>query len=317
MRCVLSDRLYVPEACVTPESLNEFVYHIEQQEGVYDFGPFETSTGSIRTFAKVRSGNDLYYAFSRGNIEKLGRLFGDIPWDDRTSVTPMQADLKFKGQLYTWETKQIGQQEAVDIWMKRKGGIIKAPPRFGKCCVGDTIIHTPTFGSISIRHLFNHDHKDGECVPAKVALSTKDGIQSTSMLYKKVVDQTIRITTKSGFSIEATPNHPLFIKEGNKFDWKIMSDIKLGDVVALQSDTAVFSKKKSKYFFLYAKYIKTGRKYSEQITKRMLKYDEETQKSFLNALIQNGSIELENQKVLALLQIMLLNHGYLSHMEGI
>jgi len=132
MRCVLSDRLYVPEACVTPESLNEFVYHIEEQEGVYDFGPFETSTGSIRTFAKVRSGNDLYYAFSRGNIEKLGRLFGDIPWDDRTSVTPMQADLKFKGQLYTWETKQIGQQEAVDIWMKRKGGIIKAPPRFGK-----------------------------------------------------------------------------------------------------------------------------------------------------------------------------------------
>ena len=132
MKCILSDRFYVPAAWVTPEILNKFVYHIDEQLGAYDFGPFETTTGSIRTFAKVQSGSDIYYAFSRGNISKLGELFGDLPWEDRTSVTPMVSDLKFKGQLYTWETKKIGQQEAVSIWLKRKGGIIKAPPRFGK-----------------------------------------------------------------------------------------------------------------------------------------------------------------------------------------
>jgi superfamily II DNA or RNA helicase len=74
----------------------------------------------------------VYYAFSRGNLEKLGRLFGDLPWTDKTCAKPMTSDLQFKGALHTWESKQIGQQEAVLTWLRHKGGIIKAPPRFGK-----------------------------------------------------------------------------------------------------------------------------------------------------------------------------------------
>lgn len=132
IKCVLGDRFYVPEAYVTPEILNEFVYQIAEQEGGYDYGPFQMVTGSIRTFSKVQVKDEIYYAFSRGNIQKLGRLFGDLPWEDLTSEPSMESDLKFKGNLFTWETKQIGQQEAVDKWLQRKGGIIKAPPRFGK-----------------------------------------------------------------------------------------------------------------------------------------------------------------------------------------
>ena len=131
MDCILADRLYVPEEYVTPEHLNEFVYLIEENEN-YEFGPFQTATGSIRTFSKANINGQIYYAFSRGNLEKLGRLFGDIPWTNKTCAKPMTADLQFKGSLHTWETKQIGQQEAVMTWLRQKGGIIKAPPRFGK-----------------------------------------------------------------------------------------------------------------------------------------------------------------------------------------
>jgi hypothetical protein len=130
-QCILADRLYVPEAYVMPEHLNEFVYTIKEQSN-YDYGPFETVTGSIRTFSKANIGGSLYYAFSRGNIEKLGRLFGDLPWIDKTSSAKMSSPLQFKGQLHTWESKKIGQQEAVAAWLKCKSGIIKAPPRFGK-----------------------------------------------------------------------------------------------------------------------------------------------------------------------------------------
>jgi hypothetical protein len=131
MDCILADRLYVPEEYVTPEHLNEFVYQVEEMES-YDYGPFQTATGSIRTFGKAKINNQVYYAFSRGNLEKLGRLFGDLPWTNKTCAKPMTSNLQFKGALHTWETKQIGQQEAVMTWLRQKGGIIKAPPRFGK-----------------------------------------------------------------------------------------------------------------------------------------------------------------------------------------
>ena len=131
MDCILADRLYVPEEYVTPEHLNEFVYQIEENEN-YEFGPFQTATGSIRTFGKAKINDQIYYAFSRGNLEKLGRLFGDLPWTNKTCAKPMKEDLQFKGTLHTWETKQIGQKEAVMTWLRQKGGIIKAPPRFGK-----------------------------------------------------------------------------------------------------------------------------------------------------------------------------------------
>jgi superfamily II DNA or RNA helicase len=129
--CILADRLYVPDEYVTPEHLNEFVYETKENDG-YDYGPFQIVTGSIRTFTKAIVEGQLYYAFSRGNLEKLNRLFGDVPWLDRTSVVPITSDLQFRGKLHTWESKQIGQQEAVDTWLKVKCGLIRAHPRFGK-----------------------------------------------------------------------------------------------------------------------------------------------------------------------------------------
>jgi len=152
LECILADRLYVPEAYVTPEHLNAFVYEIEVHENVYDFGPFETVTGSIRTFGKVRMGGEPYYAFSRGNIAKLGRLFGDLPWVDKTSAPKMRANLQFKGQLHTWETKQIGQQEAVDAWLRQKGGVIKAPPRFGKTISAIYVLTQMRLKTVIITH---------------------------------------------------------------------------------------------------------------------------------------------------------------------
>lgn len=151
-QCILADRLYVPEECVMPEHLNEFVYSIEEQSGCYDYGPFETVTGSIRTFNKVNIGGEIYYGFARGNIEKLGRMFGDLPWVDKTSSPRMVSQLQFKGQLHTWESKKIGQQEAVDAWLKKKSGLIKAPPRFGKTISSIYILTKLGYKTLIVAH---------------------------------------------------------------------------------------------------------------------------------------------------------------------
>jgi len=132
--CILADRLYVPEEHVTQTALDEFVYTIDEDEAAYDYGPFISVVGTIRTFAKVRllNGGEKYYGFSKGNIPKLGRLFGHLPWEDRTSAPPMASELEFKGNLYNWKDNEIGQQEATSEWLTKRAGIIKAPPRFGK-----------------------------------------------------------------------------------------------------------------------------------------------------------------------------------------
>lgn len=311
-QCILSDRLYVPSEYVRPEHLNEFVYAVELQDG-YEYGPFETVTGSVRTFSKVMIHGNLYYAFSRGNIEKLGRLFGDIPWINKTSAPKMSYPLVFKGSLHTWDSKKIGQQEAVDVWLKKRNGLIKAPPRFGKCCVGDTLIQVLNKGLMPIEKLFEKDHGNDEFLPKEIELTTKDGVQFTSHLYKQTVDQTIKITTEHGFKIEATRNHPLFIKsDDGQFSWKSMEDIHVGDIVALYAKSKTFSKKESNYVELYSRYIISNRKYSVRVLQRLMLLGQQTQQKVLDQILSKGEIELENEKILELLQVMLLNFGYMS-----
>ena len=315
LECILADRLYVPEEYVTQEHLNAFVYQVEET-GKYDYGPFQITASSIRTFAKVNIAGNLYYGFAKGNVAKLGELFGDLPWLNKTVIPPMESNLEFRGKLHTWESKKIGQQEAVDTWLKHKNGIIRGKPRFGKCCVGDTIIHTLEFGSIPIKTLFSFDHIDGSFVPKRICVASKEGNFKTSFLYKKSVDKTIKIITRNGFEIEATPNHPLFIKNSKGiFDWKILSDIRIGDIVAIQSNTQIFAKKQSAFIPLYVKYIRANKKYAEKVLLRVLQLKKEDQRFFLDFFISNGEIELDNIKVLKLLQIMLLNFGYVSRLE--
>jgi hypothetical protein len=312
LNCILADRLYVPEAYVTPEHLNEYVYDIETT-CAYDFGPFQTVTGSIRTFSKVQIDGKLYYGFSRGDIEKLSRLFGDFNWINRTSAPRMTSPLKFKGQLHTWSSKKIGQQEAVDAWLKHRSGIIRAAPRFGKCCVGSTLVQVHNKGLLPIAKLFSEDHQDDEFVPREVELATKDGVQTTSFLYKQTVEQTVKIRTKRGFTIEATRNHPLFVKGvDGKFDWKKMEELVVGDTLALFAGANTFSKKESSYASLYAAYIRSNRKFSVRVVYRLLLLGEKTQREVLDSLLCEGELELDNEKILELLQIMLLNLGYIS-----
>jgi len=314
MQCILADRLYVPDIYVKPEHLNEFVYDIEEQ-GSYDYGSFQTTTGSIRTFSKVSLGGKTYYGFSRGNMEKLGRLFGDLPWLDKTSAPRMTSALQFKGQLHTWQSKKIGQQEAVDSWLKYKCGIIKAPPRFGKCCTGDTIIHTTERGSIPLKSLFDAEHPDGDLRAKELELATKDGLFFTAGIYKKTVDTTVAIKTSRGFSIEGTPNHPLYVKSEAGFEWKTMDSIVVGDKIALQANTNVFTTKSTVHYKLYAKYILLNRKYSERLLLRLMTFSKEVQQLFINEISHEGEITSDNRDVLKLCQVMLLNLGFMSRLE--
>jgi len=149
--CILADRLYVPSQYVVENTLQEFTYYLNEEES-YDFGPFQTSTTSVRTYNKVRLNNEVYYAFARGDLAKLGNIFGDIPWEDRTTAPQLTVDLQFKGNLFSWEEKKIGQIEAVTEWLRWKTGVIKAPPRFGKTISSIYILTKMGYKTLIVAH---------------------------------------------------------------------------------------------------------------------------------------------------------------------
>lgn len=151
-KCLLADRLYVPAEYVSQRDLSNFVYNLDKDEDEGEYDQFATGVRQIRTFNKVRLEGDLYYGFARGNIAKLGELFGDIPWEDLTSSPPMTHDLKFTGQLFNWEEHGKAQQEAAQGWLRGRNGVIRAAPRFGKTVTSIYILSQLKLKTIIIAH---------------------------------------------------------------------------------------------------------------------------------------------------------------------
>ena len=150
--CLLSDRLYVPVEYVSDRALSQFVYSLEDDEEEADLNQFSSGVRQIRTFNKVKLGDDFYFGFARGNIAKLGRLFGDLPWQDLTATPPMTSDLRFTGGLFNWQEHGKGQLEAASSWLKVKNGVIRASPRFGKTVTSIYILSQLKLKTLIIAH---------------------------------------------------------------------------------------------------------------------------------------------------------------------
>jgi hypothetical protein len=145
MVCVLSDRLYVPEEYVTEEHLKAFTYEFTEEEisSEMDSGDEANPFTTITTYNQLEDeSGKKYYGFSRGNLSKLGKFFGDLDWEDKTAAPDFTYSLEFaKGiRLFNYERDGRGQDEAVEAWLKRKSGIIRAAPRFGKTISAINII---------------------------------------------------------------------------------------------------------------------------------------------------------------------------------
>lgn len=162
---ILSDKLYVPEELVTEDMLEPFThsFDVQEQSDVVDqYGrqnfQFGDGIAEVRTYTKVKDKEGKgYYGFSRGNLAKLGEMFGQYDWEDRTAAPPMTYSLKFlpTARLRTYEKDGQGQQEAVDQWLKKRHGIIKAPPRFGK-----TISSIYLIAKLGLKTLITAHQKD-------------------------------------------------------------------------------------------------------------------------------------------------------------
>lgn len=114
----------------------------------------------------------------------------------------------------------------------------------GKCIADDSLVLT-TGGIIEISSLGAGTQRD-EHAPVDLVVQSIDGAEQASHVYNGGEAETLRITTRLGFSIEATHEHPLLtLDETGLLKWARADGLRVGDVVALQRGGRMFGTKTS------------------------------------------------------------------------
>jgi len=82
--------------------------------------------------------------------------------------------------------------------------------------------------------------KPGHFVPVSIEVATRGGISTATALYNGGVADTLRLTTNFGYQIEGTPEHPVLTMSPEGPMWCCLSELQLGDFVAVGRNEASF-----------------------------------------------------------------------------
>ncbi len=109
----------------------------------------------------------------------------------------------------------------------------------GKCISRDSLVLTDQ-GMIEIGELGAHTAPEDH-IPTEVLIHGLDGAEPASHIYNGGSSNTLRITTRLGFSIEVTPEHPLLcLNEDGSLAWREARSLRAGDSMALQRGQSMF-----------------------------------------------------------------------------
>jgi intein/homing endonuclease len=155
----------------------------------------------------------------------------------------------------------------------------------GKTAAADTLIFTEK-GMLTFKELcplpLNSETE------FKIKIVTRDGIETTAKNYNNGICQFYKLSTKRGYQIEVTPEHPLWVmNEDGSQGWKPASLIKKGDYVAISRGPALFGNKVDLSDFKPSKIKAYHRKIS--FPKRMTPLLAE----FLGLLAADGGLSVE------------------------
>jgi len=103
----------------------------------------------------------------------------------------------------------------------------------GKCVAENSLVLTER-GMIEIGTLGSRANV-GEQPPISIGVHGLDGAEQASHIYSGGESATLRITTRFGYSIETTPEHPLLVRDADGLmKWRRADALRLGDVLTLQ-----------------------------------------------------------------------------------
>ena len=224
------------------------------------------------------------YGFFTGNRNKLNKYFHNFDIDDQRSKTPMSnrtIKLLDINDSFSLKSSQVSM---INSWMKKKNGIIKAPARSGKCIIGSSLILTDN-GIMPIENICSNCLGEDYAVLNSINIvNYRNKIESSSVSYRGFNSKTIQITSKMGYNVEGTKVHPILtLNESNSsLEWKNLSDIKLGDRIAVNYGKNIWSRTR----------VYVGNKIVNKDCAAILGYLTNTCTIYSNLLLFSGSKEI-------------------------
>lgn len=166
-----------------------------------------------------------------------------------------------------------------------------------RCISGDTLLFIHNRGLISISDLANeHNVKTGTSVDVKnISIQGADSIRPIKSIYRGNKEKSITISTTLGYEIEGSFRHPLLVykSETERFSWKLLPDIKVGDNVYLKLGSNIGSLKNVKNTFDSTEFTDSNYKHPIQFPKEI---DEDIAYMF-GLLVGDGCLNNETYRI--------------------
>ena len=253
---LVKDKLYAPIEIVNYKAVKQKFTHTVYDEPTcgrcpylperhcIECDPCPAYVGTVKTYSTREYGGETYVGLPLGQKEVFLDImhiddWGDVTIIDKRHKTAFDYDITFGG-IENGALRDY-QEEIVTKFLKEKYGLIVAPPRSGKCCHFSTIVFTER-GIMPIGDLFDKDQKDDTFEPLNLRVKTAKGMRVADLKYTDTVEQTIRVTTKRGYTIQGTPEHPLLVMNSSlNLRWKSLDKLKIGDCLTLDRNIDTWS----------------------------------------------------------------------------
>jgi len=255
-KIIISDRIYIPSRDIDLEDVAKRYARRLYSEGDcrkcdnrserhnYLCDECPAYQGHIILHKEKGIGSEHYVGIPLGDRAEIGELF-DINYDDY-KIVDKRVDKDFKYEVTTDLVPRPHQKTSIKKWVKKGYGVLKAPPRSGKCVDGNTLIHTDS-GTMRMEDLFAGIPFEGEeqLIEQKFGILGDEGRNVTANIYRKRVDSTVAIRTHNGFVIRGIDEHPLLVLTPElELLWKYMKDIEEGDYLCISRKHSLFTDKR-------------------------------------------------------------------------
>jgi phosphate starvation-inducible protein PhoH/intein/homing endonuclease len=228
------------------------------------FGTHDENLRFLEDTLKVRiktNGSELLVEGAERGVETVAQIFDQLGGLMKDGYAVASGDVRLAAQLLS----QDGGVRLRDYLMKAavRGGKKVVVPRSlnqrayleqiegydmvfgigpagtGKCAAADSLVLTDR-GMLEIGGIASGTQA-GESVPIELTIHGVEGPEPATRFYDGGESDTLKITTRLGYSIEVTSEHPLLVLEPEgQLAWRRADALRRGDTVALQRGQCLF-----------------------------------------------------------------------------
>ncbi len=219
------------------------------------FGIHDENLRFLESTFKVRiktQGNELMVEGDEQGAERVSRIFDQLAALMKEGYSVSAGDVRLAAELFARDggthlrdylmksavrgakkvvvPRSLNQRTYLEEIEKHDMVFGIGPAGTGKCVAYDSLVLT-TRGMLEIGQLASGTHP-GEAIPVDLTVHGVEGREPATRFYDGGESDTLKITTRLGYGIEATPEHPLLVLDpGGQLAWRRADALGPGDVV--------------------------------------------------------------------------------------